>query len=70
MRQRRPDMSEVKDSRPAVDEEHCMNPWNGVCRSRDILLYIYYGGRRLPICRRCWMEIASSDVEWSYDQND
>jgi len=62
--------SEMKDSRPAADEEHYMNPLNGVCRSRDILLYIYYGGRRLPICRRCRMEIASSDVEWSYDQND
>ncbi|MCD6538929.1 hypothetical protein J7L18_10055 [Candidatus Bathyarchaeota archaeon] len=45
MRLRRPGGSEMKDSRPAVDEEYCMNPRNDVCRSRDILLYIYYGGK-------------------------
>jgi len=48
------------------EEEYCMNPWNGVCRSTDIVLYIYYRGRRLPICRKCWMEIASSNAEWRY----
>jgi len=49
------------------EREVCMNPWNGVCRNTDIALYIYYGARRLPICRECWREIASDDVEWRYD---
>jgi len=68
LRPQRLSRSEAKAARPVVgDEEYCMNPWNGVCRSTDILLYIYYKGRRLPICRKCWMEIASSDAEWRYD---
>ena len=68
MRPQRLSRSEAKAASPMVEDgECCMNPWNGVCRSSDILLYIYYRGRRLPICRKCWMEIASSDAEWRYD---
>jgi len=44
--------------------ERCRNPWNGRCKSTDIELYIMYKGRQLPICRRCWSEIAERNVEW------
>ena len=68
MRRRRLSRSEAKAAGEQVGEgECCMNPWNGTCRSTDIILYIYYMGRRLPICRRCWVEIASSDAEWRYN---
>ena len=70
MRPQRLSRSGAKAADPAVEEgEYCMNPWNGVCRSADIVLYIYYRGRRLPICRKCWLEIASSDAEWRYGWN-
>jgi len=44
--------------------EKCRNPWNGECRSTDIEVYIYFRGRRLPICRDCWTDIAEKDFEW------
>ena len=44
--------------------EHCRNPWNGKCRSTDIQLYIMYKGMQLPVCRRCWGEIAEKPIEW------
>jgi hypothetical protein len=44
-----------------------MNPWNGRCGNTDIALYIFYRGRRIPVCRECWMEIASDDIEWRCD---
>jgi len=44
--------------------EKCRNPWNGECESTDIEVYIYYKGRRLPICRDCWSDIAEKDLEW------
>ena len=47
--------------------ERCMNPWNGKCSSEDIALYIIFKGRRLPICRKCWMDISSKDIEWRYN---
>lgn len=47
--------------------ERCANPWNGVCRSTDVKLYIYYRGEQLPICRSCWTEIADKDFEWGGD---
>jgi len=46
--------------------ERCMNPWNGKCSSTDIALYIMFKGRRLPICRKCWKDISSKDIEWRY----
>ncbi|HDM44962.1 hypothetical protein J7K52_03095 [Candidatus Bathyarchaeota archaeon] len=46
-------------------EERCENPWNKRCGNSDIILYIYYKGRRLPICRSCWAEISQKDIEWS-----
>jgi len=48
-----------------ISEIHCMNPWNPECRNTDIEVSIYYDGRMVPICRRCWEEIANKDVEWS-----
>jgi len=50
--------------RPNRQVETCRNPWNGECRSPDIEVYIYYKGRRLPICRDCWSDIAEKDLEW------
>jgi hypothetical protein len=44
--------------------EHCKNPWNGKCRNTDIEVFILYNGDRLPICRRCWSKIATSNIEW------
>jgi hypothetical protein len=38
-----------------------MNPY---CKNTDIALYIVVGGKRLPICAKCWEEIADSDLEW------
>jgi len=46
--------------------ERCMNPWNGRCSNTDIALYIMFKGRRLPICRKCWREISSKNIEWRY----
>ena len=47
------------------EEEVCQNPWKrGKCNSTDILLYIYYKGRLLPICSECWSKIAKSNREW------
>lgn len=44
--------------------EACRSPLNPNCGSRDIALYIVYEGKRLPICRRCWEQIAETDLEW------
>jgi hypothetical protein len=33
----------------------------------DIAVYIYYRGRKLPICRECWIEIAQKNIEWRYE---
>jgi len=44
--------------------ERCRNPWNGKCENTDIVLYIFYEGRKLPICRFCWNKIAERDFEW------
>ncbi|MDH5622923.1 MAG: hypothetical protein OEY39_00435 [Candidatus Bathyarchaeota archaeon] len=51
-------------ARPNRSIEKCRNPWNGECRSTDIEVYIYFRGRRLPICRDCWTDIAEKDFEW------
>jgi len=45
--------------------ETCGNPWNGGCRSSSIALYIYYGGRLIPICMNCWREICRRNITWS-----
>ncbi|MEM2098244.1 MAG: hypothetical protein QXU99_00650 [Candidatus Bathyarchaeia archaeon] len=48
-----------------MDElEHCKNPWNNKCVSEDIMLYILLRGEKLPVCRRCWSELADSEVYW------
>ena len=55
-------------SEPLQPERNvCLNPWNGRCGNTDIALYIFYRGRRIPICRECWVEIASDDIEWRCD---
>jgi len=67
MRKRRLKPSRMEETSEPLEfpEDRCMNPWNGECRSTDIALFIYYEGRKLPICRRCWVEIASTNIEWS-----
>jgi len=54
-----------EDESGGISEIHCMNPWNPECRNTDIEVSIYYNGQMVPICRRCWEEIANKDVEWS-----
>ncbi len=44
---------------------HCMNPWKPECRNTDIELSIYYKGRQIPICHKCWEDISNKNVEWS-----
>lgn len=44
--------------------ERCKNPWNGRCENTDIEVYIYRRGRKFPICRNCWTNIADRDLEW------
>ncbi|UCD40231.1 MAG: hypothetical protein JSV87_01420 [Candidatus Bathyarchaeota archaeon] len=44
--------------------EHCKNPWNGKCTASDVQLYIYYKNKQVPICQRCWNQIADKDLEW------
>lgn len=44
-------------------KESCRNPWRK-CDRQDIELSIVVRGKTLPICHRCWSEIADSDSEW------
>ena len=44
--------------------ERCKSPLNPKCGSTDIAVYIMYGGAKLPVCSRCWEQIAESDMEW------
>lgn len=55
------DMDEMR--REALSER-CRSPLNPRCGSRDIAVYIFYGGVKLPVCGRCWERIADSDLEW------
>jgi len=48
----------------AAPQERCGNPWNPECTNEDIELYILIRGRKLPICRSCWNEIADKNLEW------
>ena len=73
MRKRRRLVPETHGAEPDLHEperlrrENCMNPWNGECANTDIVLYIIYKGKRLPICQACWEAISSKDIEWKYD---
>ncbi len=65
-----PETREVELELPELGRprrENCMNPWNGECGNADIVLYIIYEGKRLPICQACWEVISSKDIEWKYD---
>ena len=44
--------------------ESCKSPLKPDCGSRDIAVYIVFGGKTLPVCRKCWDEIAETDLEW------
>jgi len=44
--------------------ETCLNPWNHGCKNTDIAVAIRVNGEVLPICFKCWNEIADSDKEW------
>ncbi len=47
--------------------EKCSNPWRQDCGKTDIVLYIFYQGKQVPICHGCWNSISSIDTEWVYD---
>jgi len=51
----------------SLETEVCMNPWNGKCTNTDVALYIIYKNERLPICHKCWKDISSQNIEWTYD---
>jgi hypothetical protein len=44
--------------------ERCRSPLNPKCGSTDIAAYIIYGGVKLPVCSRCWEQIAELNMEW------
>jgi hypothetical protein len=44
--------------------ERCKNPWKSNCKSGNIKLYIQFKGEKLPICKRCWSNIADNEVSW------
>jgi|GEM_PF-828234 len=58
----------LEETKP-LNESHCMNPWKPNCRRTDIKLSIYYNGRFLPICRRCWSEISEKNIEWTVQES-
>ena len=35
-----------------------------MCSSENIKLYIMVNGEKLPICQKCWSNIADKDMEW------
>jgi hypothetical protein len=47
----------------ALDEQ-CRNFLKLECDCTDIVLYIQLGSERLPICKKCWSELADLTVEW------
>jgi hypothetical protein len=51
-----------------MNEERCMiHRIDGHfkrCGSRDIAVTIYYKGRMIPLCHRCWLKVARSRREW------
>jgi len=59
-------ISKLKEAntKRAIPSEYCQNPWNPICESPDIELYIVYEGRTIPICKSCWQKIAKTDLEW------
>jgi len=46
--------------------EVCQNPFAAEpCSNTDIAVILYIDGEYYPVCHRCWLEIAESDLEWS-----
>lgn len=50
--------------------EVCRSPLNPDCGRRDIQVYILFGGRKLPVCGKCWEQIADSDLEWEEGESE
>jgi len=44
--------------------EHCKNPWKNSCKKGDIQLYIQLKGEKIPICKKCWSNIAEKEISW------
>jgi len=44
--------------------EKCRSPLNPKCGRTDVVAYIMFRGAKLPVCSKCWAEIAESDIEW------
>ncbi len=65
IKRRKPSAKEPPEVDSSVDSSvHCMNPWKPDCRNTDIELSIYYKGRSIPICHKCWEEISDKNIEW------
>jgi hypothetical protein len=47
-----------------IEMERCKNPWKTTCKSGNIQLYIQFKGEKLPICRKCWSNLADKEVSW------
>ncbi len=41
-------------------KEECQNPWNKLCHSQNIKLYVKQGEQEIPICRSCWERLAEN----------
>jgi len=49
----------------AILDEQCKNFLKPKCGCTDIVLYIQLDSERLPICTKCWSELADLTIEWS-----
>lgn len=46
-----------------MSTEKCANPFQKKkCGNTDIVVYLT--GDEIPICQKCWKEIADTDWEW------
>ena len=52
--------------------EICENPFRKrKCENTDIQLYIIYKDHKLPVCRKCWIQLSEGrykDKEWGPDK--
>jgi len=47
-----------------VLDEQCQNFLKPKCDCTNIVLYIQLGSEKLPICEKCWSELAELTVDW------
>jgi len=44
--------------------EQCCNLLKPTCKNTDVVVYILLGSEKIPLCHKCWCELAELDVEW------